>query len=109
MFILLVESAYALDLVMLLRNPFADNAARTPKWLAATTLTALVFATAHYLIRDESISQIVLLIPRLVFIIVYVPAFIFCLHRLSQPGLSRKFRKDFMMRRLVYYIVMFLI
>jgi len=108
-FIPLIESAYAMDLVMILRNPFDDNAARTPKWLAATTFTALVFATAHLLIRDETIREILSQIPRLVFLIVYVPAFIYCLHRLNQPGLSQKFRKDFMIRQLVYCGVMLLI
>jgi len=109
-FIPLIESAYAMELVLILRNPFADNAARTPKWLAAATLTALVFATVpHNFIRDEFISRIFFQIPRLVFFIVYVPAIFFALYRLRQPGLSQKFRKDFMMRQLVYCGVMFLI
>jgi len=108
-FLLLIESFYAIDLVMILRNPFADSAARTPKWLAAATLAALILATSTRFISDESISQIVLLIPRFVFFIVYVPAIIYCLLRLNQPGLSKKFRKDFMMRQLFYCGVMFTI
>jgi len=106
----LIESAYAMDLVMILRNPFADNAARTQKWLAAATLTALVFTTVpQHFIRDKTISQIFLQIPRLVSLIVYVPAIFFALYRLRQPGLSQKFRKDFMIRQLVYCGVMFTI
>ena len=109
-FVPLVESAYAMDLVLILRNPFADNAARTPKWLAAATLTALVFASvANHFIRDEFMSQIFFQIPRLVFFIVWVPAIPFALYRLRQPGLSQKFRKDYMMRQLVYFGFMFLI
>ena len=109
-FIPLVESAYAMDLVMILRNPFADSAARTPKWLAAATLTTLVIATGtHHFIKDETLSWIFVQIPRCTFFIVYVPAIFIALSRLSQPGLSQKFRKDFMMRQLVYCGFMFLI
>jgi len=107
-FIPLIESAFALDLVLLLRNPFADSSARTPKWLVSTTLTAFALAVVtKYFIDDHvAIKHYFSQITRYFFVCVYVPVIIYVLYRLRQPGLSEKFRKDFLTRQIFYCGVM---
>ena len=89
-FIPFIECSFALDLVLILRNPFADSAARTPKWLTATTLTAVLLATVVPIsLRDTKLENSHEMLPRLFFFIVTVPAIIYSLLFLRQPGLSQ--------------------
>ena len=109
-FIPLIECSFALDLVLILRNPFADSAARTPKWLTATTLTAVLLATVvPVLARDTKLENSHEMLPRLLFFIIAVPALIYSLLFLRQPGLSQQFRKEYMRRQFIFLTVSFLI
>jgi len=77
-FLPLVECAFALDLVLTLRNPFANSAARTSKWLTAATLTAVVLASVVPIcLRITSLKNHHEEVPRLLFFIVTVPAVIY--------------------------------
>jgi len=80
-FVVMMEVGIAVDLVLTLRNPFANGAHRTPKWLFLATLYALLLTCIRVIFdeksQDNTAEIVISYFNKLLFFSIYPPALVY--------------------------------